>query len=111
MEGEGSYRLKMNYLFSDSDVRPGDEVVTAGLGGVFPEGIFLGVVEKVERESRESFKWARLKPAVRLSDLEEVFVLRHNSANDEEMRRVRRLYTSSQERIKTPEKPSGHKRK
>ncbi len=105
VEGEGSYRLKMNYLFSDSDVTAGDEVVTAGLGGVFPEGIFLGVVENVERESRESFKWARLKPAVRLSDLEEVFVLRRESRGDEEMRRVRRLYTSTQERInRRPEK-------
>lgn len=113
VEGEGSYRLKMNYLFSDSDVKAGDEVVTAGLGGVFPEGIFLGVVENVERESRESFKWARLKPAVRLSDLEEVFILRRESTNDEEMARVRRLYTSTQERIKAPPKPSPsmHRRK
>jgi rod shape-determining protein MreC len=114
VEGEGSYRLKMNYLFSDSDVKPGDEVVTAGLGGVFPEGIFMGVVENVERESRESFKWARLKPAVRLSDLEEVFVLRREASSDEEMRRVRRLYTSTQERInKGPERPvsSAHRRK
>lgn len=107
VEGEGSYRLKMNYLFSDSDVGPGDEVVTAGLGGVFPEGIFMGVVEKVERESRESFKWARLKPAVRLSDLEEVFILRREAGSDEDMGRVRRLYTSSQERLnKNPERPA-----
>jgi cell shape-determining protein MreC len=80
-------------------VKPGDEVVTAGLGGVFPEGVFLGAVETVERESRESFKWARLRPAVRLSELEEVFILRREATSDEEMQRVRGLYTSAQERV------------
>jgi rod shape-determining protein MreC len=112
VEGEGTYKLKMNYLFSDSDVVPGDEVVTAGLGDVFPEGIFLGVVEKVERESRESFKWARLRPAVRLNKLREVFVLRRESEEGaEDLARVRDLYSSSRaSKEKKPGPVSGQKR-
>lgn len=76
VEGQGSDRLLMNYLFSDSDVREGDEIFSAGLGGVFPDGILVGKVLSVERETRESFKRAILRPAVRVNRLEEVYVLR-----------------------------------
>jgi rod shape-determining protein MreC len=75
VEGEGSHRLVMNYLYPDADVQPGDEVVTAGLGRVIPPGIALGVVSHLEEVSRESFKRAILRPAVRLSRLEDVVVL------------------------------------
>lgn len=76
VEGNDGNRLVMNYLFSDSDVQPGDEVFTAGLGHVFPEGVLVGSVERVEGDPKESFKRAFLKPAVRLDKLEEVRVLR-----------------------------------
>jgi rod shape-determining protein MreC len=75
VEGQGSRRLVMNYLFPDSDVRVGDEVTTAGLGHVFPEDILLGHVEAVEETLRESFKRCFVKAAVRLNHLEEVLVL------------------------------------
>ncbi|MGQ0645021.1 MAG: rod shape-determining protein MreC [Elusimicrobiota bacterium] len=78
--GTAPPRLAMNYLFSDSAVRPGDAVVTAGLGGLFPPGILLGEVESVEQESRETFKRAILKPAFRFSRLEEVYILRRRPA-------------------------------
>ncbi|MBI4397352.1 MAG: rod shape-determining protein MreC [Elusimicrobia bacterium] len=75
VEGQGANRLFMNYLFSDSDVQVGDEVVTAGLGQVFPEGVLLGHIEEVEGASRENFKRARLAPAVLVNRLNEVLVL------------------------------------
>lgn len=80
VEGRGSDRLVMEYLLSDSDVRLGDEVVTAGLGHVFPEGVLLGRVTSVETESARSFKRARLQPAVRLGRLEELLILRREKA-------------------------------
>lgn len=79
VEGQGSNRLAMNYLLSDGDVQVGDEVVTAGLGQIFPEGIRLGTVHSIEHISRESFRRAYLKPAVRLNRIDEVLVLRRKA--------------------------------
>ncbi|HOW28378.1 MAG TPA: rod shape-determining protein MreC [Elusimicrobiota bacterium] len=75
VEGQNSSELMMNYLFADSDVRVGDDVVTAGLGGVFPEGILIGSVHQPSPESISVYRRAALKPAVRLHALHEVIIL------------------------------------
>jgi rod shape-determining protein MreC len=74
-EGQGLNSLAMDYLPSDSDVREGDEVVTAGLGQIFPQGILLGHVVSVEPSTRESFKRVYLFPSARLNRLQEVLIL------------------------------------
>jgi hypothetical protein len=38
VEGRGANRLLLNYLFSDAEVRPGDDMVSSGLGGCFRPG-------------------------------------------------------------------------
>ncbi len=74
-EGFGSSKVVLNYLFSDTQVKPGDEVVTAGLGNIFPSGLLLGTVEKLENPGTESFRRAVLKPAARFGSTTEVLVL------------------------------------
>jgi rod shape-determining protein MreC len=76
VEGSGPSRLVLNYLLSDTDVRQGDEVVTAGLGEVFPQGLLIGTVESLEAPGPESFRKAFVKPAVRSGRMSEVVVLR-----------------------------------
>ena len=88
VEGMGSNQLLMNYLFLDGDVRPGDEVVTAGLGEIIPPGVALGTVEAVESESRQSFKRAVLKPSVGLNQLTEVLVLQKEILNEKAVSRA-----------------------
>lgn len=75
VEGRGINVLLFNYLFSDSEVRPGDEVVTAGLGEVFPAGLLVGTVLSVQEASHESFKRAVVSPAARLSNIEHLLLL------------------------------------
>jgi rod shape-determining protein MreC len=53
----------------------GDEVVTSGMGGVFPKGILIGRITSVERKSGALFQEATLQSAVDLSRLEEVLIL------------------------------------
>jgi rod shape-determining protein MreC len=79
IEGDGSQNLVMNYLYSDSDIHVGDEILTAGLGEVFPEGILAGYAERVEAESREKFRTAHVRPAARLNRMEELIVLRRRA--------------------------------
>ncbi len=68
-------RCKIIYIPLDSDVRPGDKVMTAGLGSIFPKGILIGGIEKVGREEGRLYKYAILKPSQDLSRLEEVLCI------------------------------------
>jgi len=67
--------LRMRYLPLLADVAVGDEVVTSGMGGVFPKGIPVGRVTAVERKSGALFLEAVLQPKVDLGRLEEVLIL------------------------------------
>jgi len=66
---------RVRYLPLLADVVVGDEVVTSGMGGVFPKGIPVGRVTAVERRSGGLFQEATLQPVVDLGRLEEVMIL------------------------------------
>ncbi|MBI4536417.1 MAG: rod shape-determining protein MreC [candidate division NC10 bacterium] len=73
----GSFAVgaRVRYLPLMADVGVGDEVVTSGMGGVFPKGIPIGRITAVERKSGALFQEATLQPAVNFSRLEEAMVL------------------------------------
>ncbi len=73
--GRQGDRCKIIYISLDSDVRPGDKVMTAGFGSVFPKGILIGEIEKVGKEEGRLYKYAILKPSQDLSRLEEVLCI------------------------------------
>lgn len=59
----------------DADVAKGDTLTSSGLGGVFPEGINIGVVEEVETSSSAFFMQIRVKPFVNFDALDVVMVM------------------------------------
>jgi len=56
-------------------VNMGETVVTSDSSALFPEGLRIGLVEKVSEDKTSLFKTIVLKPAVEFYRLEEVFVL------------------------------------
>ncbi|MBN1526728.1 MAG: rod shape-determining protein MreC [Candidatus Omnitrophica bacterium] len=74
--GRPDGKCKMVYIALDSDAKPGDKVVTAGFGGVFPKGILVGYVMKVAKEPGRLYKFAIIRPAQDLSKVEEVLCIR-----------------------------------
>lgn len=63
-------------------VRVGDEVMTSGLGGVFPTGLLVGYIEKVEMDKTGLYQEAVVLPAADLRALYEVFVVREAGAGE-----------------------------
>jgi len=62
-------------LRSHEDVRSGDTIVTSGLGGIYPKGLTVGYVGKVDDKST-LFKRAYMDFSVKFDKIEELFVMR-----------------------------------
>ena len=74
--------LEMDFVPLQEDVRVGDLVLSAGIDGVFPRGLPVGVVVSVE-PGDELFHRIRLRPAVDFGELDQVFVLARQPIPDE----------------------------
>ena len=74
--GKGSDICEMKFIPQDADIRVGNPVISSGLGGVFPKGLLIGKVSKVETAEKGLFKNVIVTPSVKISFLEEVFVLK-----------------------------------
>ncbi|MGA0582335.1 MAG: rod shape-determining protein MreC [Castellaniella sp.] len=55
-------KLEVRYLSSGVDVRAGDVLVTSGIGGLFPAGLSVGRVDRVERDPGTGFAMAIAEP-------------------------------------------------
>jgi len=74
LRGDGASGAQLYDVPSLSDVQPGDNVLTAGIDGIYPKGIPVGVVVKAEKGA-ELFKNILVKPSVDFGGIEEVIVL------------------------------------
>jgi rod shape-determining protein MreC len=72
--GNGDGTLRMEYLSATADMAQGDHVVTAGTDRIYPRGLLVGVVERVEH-SGPSVHAVRVRPVVDFSKLGAVLVL------------------------------------
>ena len=75
VKGFSAETCELGYVQKASDVEVGDEIVTSGLGGVFPKGLLIGRVLTVSEPPDELFKNISVKPAVDFSKLEEVLII------------------------------------
>ena len=67
--------LIMKYLPKDADVNVSDIVITSGLSEVYPKAIVIGTVVSTGEEFSGLSRYAVLRPAVNLSNIEEVLVI------------------------------------
>lgn len=72
--GRGDF-LVLDFALRQEDIEVGDRVVTSGTGGVFPKGLLLGEVIRVERGDFGLFQTVEVAPAADFTRLEEVLVL------------------------------------
>jgi len=71
--GVGVPPIGLQYLSKQANLGPGQKVYTSGIGGVFPEGVFIGKVRKFE--VRELDGYSAIDPEVDLTTIEDVFVV------------------------------------
>jgi rod shape-determining protein MreC len=75
IQGSVTQGLVMRYIQQTEEVKPGDLVLTSGLGGSFPTRLIIGQVTAVVKKDVELFQQASIRPSVDFPRLEMVMVL------------------------------------
>jgi len=91
IRGDASLKLEGLCLVTDIDantvLEPGTEIVTSGDGGLFPQGIPIGVIESVD-DSNPLNITATLRPYADISSLNDVFVMVPYSVIEEQQANI-----------------------
>ena len=74
--GTGRYgELKLPYIPNNTDIRPGDLLITSGLGGRFPRGYPVARVAEVAPDPGRPFARIVAEPTTQLDRIREVLLL------------------------------------
>ena len=74
--GTGEFdRLDLPFLPNNADIREGDLLVTSGLGGAFPAGYPVALVNSVVRIPQEPFAAVSAEPSAALSRVQEIMLI------------------------------------
>ncbi len=71
---KGYPTAKMRFIHKDTPVRVGDDVVTSGLGGVFPRDVLIGRIEAISTEESGLYQVADILPQAIINLTDVVFV-------------------------------------
>jgi rod shape-determining protein MreC len=72
---QSQHQLEVTYVPQTASLEEGELLVTAGVDGVFPKGIPVGVVTKITPGAETLFPTVQARPAADLDRLEEVVLL------------------------------------
>lgn len=67
--------LQARYQTASADIKPGDLLVTSGLGGTYPAGYPVGTVVKIIHDPNEAFLDIRVRPAAKLNHGTQVILI------------------------------------
>jgi rod shape-determining protein MreC len=73
LKGKSSGELVIDKIMADEEIKSGDRVLTSGGDQIFPKGLVIGTVEKIEKG--HEFLQVTVKPTAALNRLEEVLVI------------------------------------
>jgi len=83
--GNGSTdELELRYLPATASIKPGDELVTSGLGGRFPADYPVATITHISLDKTHGFKSAIARPKARLDSSREVLVIQSRENTTEE---------------------------
>ena len=83
----GQASCRMDFISKAAQIMPGDEVVTSGLGGVYPPGLVIGRVEKVRLDPSGLYQSADIVPTSNFRSLDLMFVMSRDASGRQPARR------------------------
>ncbi|AIL32113.1 rod shape-determining protein MreC [Basilea psittacipulmonis] len=56
-------QIEVHFLPNNADIKPGDKLITSGIGGLFPPGLSIGTVTSLDSNSSDGFLKAFVEPS------------------------------------------------
>jgi len=88
LEGSADGIISLKYIPKSETVIIHDLVITSGFGNIYPKGIKVGTVSKIEKDSYGVTQSIEIKPSVTFDKLEEVIVLKTNKEPQKESEEI-----------------------
>ena len=73
-------QAKLTYMVDGAQIYEGDEVLTSGAGGAFPEGLVIGHILAVQTEAGGQITFGLVQPACDFDSLVQVFIIKDYNA-------------------------------
>jgi rod shape-determining protein MreC len=74
-ESGGAPLLELRFMATNADIEVGDQLTTSGVDGVYPPGVPVGIVTKVERRAETAFARILCEPVGRVQGAKHVMVI------------------------------------
>lgn len=81
VEGVFNFKCALKYVMRNEPVEVGDKLITAGVGGIYPKGVKVGMITDISKENFGMTLSIEVVPSVDFDKLEEVLVLIPASAD------------------------------
>jgi len=75
VEGVYDFKCALKYVIRNEPVEVGDKLITAGVGGIYPKGLKVGMITDISKENFGMTLSIEVVPSVDFDKLEEVLVL------------------------------------
>jgi rod shape-determining protein MreC len=75
IKGRNDEGFELHYVLKNCDVQKGDQIITSGLGGIFPKGLPVGTVSQAIRNRGGMFQKIEIAPAVNFNELEHLLII------------------------------------
>lgn len=75
VEGVFNFKCTLKYIMRNEPVEVGDKLITAGVGGIYPKGVKVGMITGISKENFGMTLNTEVIPSVDFDKLEEVIVL------------------------------------
>jgi rod shape-determining protein MreC len=79
-DAAGGGTLELRFMGSNSDVQQGDLLTTSGVDGVYPPGLPVATIDRIERRAESAFARIHCLPRALVSGARHVMVLQPQSA-------------------------------
>lgn len=74
-ESGGAPLLELRFMATNADIEVGDQLSTSGVDGVYPPGVQVGIVTKVERRAETAFARILCEPVGKVQGTRHVMVI------------------------------------
>jgi rod shape-determining protein MreC len=76
LSGTGTRKLVLKYIPYEEVVKIGDIIITSGLDQLFPPGIPVGFISRIDKQGTGHFQYIEVTPYVDDSKMEEVLIIK-----------------------------------